>query len=109
MTNETSKFTPAGTPTSAFYANLRQLKADCGRNKHHQALMLIVACVEEGINTTNWIVAALEPLGLKPPHLRMILNGKIQADEARNLWRRDIDGCFVALPPPSVPAFKRPT
>lgn len=77
------------TPEAAVFARLRQLKADCGPNKHDQATALITACICEGWDTGNRIVGALKAIGMNPRHVGMILNDGTGPDPERHRWRRD--------------------
>ena len=78
---------------------LRALKAECGPNKHDQAIALISACILDGWNTHKQIVGALGPLGMNPAHVRIILEEGTGTSPARHFWRLDKEGRFSLLEP----------
>lgn len=79
----------------AFHDDLDRLLDACGptANRNEQAVVLISACIEAGINNLGQIIKVLEPLGFKRGHLASILTkGKAPP------WARDAAGTFSLLP-----------
>lgn len=83
------------TTDAAVFRRLRQLKADCGPNKHDQATALITACIMEGMDTGKRIIGALKVLGFDPQHVGIILNEGTGLDPERHHWRRDQEGTYA--------------
>jgi hypothetical protein len=81
--------------TTAIFQRLRKLKADCGfkPSKNDLAVVLISACIEEGLDTGPRIVGALAKLGLNKSHAGLTLRqGAGQAEAHR--WFRDGEGRY---------------
>jgi len=74
------------------FERLRALKADCGANKHDQAVALISACILEGLDTGPRIVGALTAIGMNPNHIRIMLRELTGASPDCHCWRRDGEG-----------------
>lgn len=62
-----------------------------GGNKHEQAIMLIEACIMEGINTGPEIIGALRQLDFDPRHIAIALKG--DTDYAHR-WVKDVNGIY---------------
>lgn len=99
MTVDNSAAGAAGTQTerNAFYEGLRELKASCNQNKNDQAIVLIAACIDHGINTGRWIIGTLKPLGFNPQHLGKMLRDNAGSDPKRFWWQRHADGTYRSL------------
>lgn len=83
--------------TTAFFQGLRDLDGQCrsrGVNKHDRAIVLIIACIEEGLNTGPRIVGALRKLGFNPRHVGMHLREGTGGDPQRHRWQRVEDGRY---------------
>jgi hypothetical protein len=81
------------------FRRLRALKASLpGRvNKHDKAIVLIAACIEEGINTRGRIGIVLEHIGMDRSHVMIILNEGTGNDPNRHRWNRDENGTYALL------------
>jgi len=77
-----------------FFKELRLLKAKSGPNRDHQAYVLIVACIEYGMNTQRRLVAALGRLDFNQHHVENILGRHAGDDPAIHAWRRDYQGYY---------------
>ena len=60
-------------------------------NMHEKAIMLIEACIMEGLNTGPAIIGALKRLGFNPRHVAIILRGDAQY---ACRWLKDADGIY---------------
>lgn len=76
-------------------ALLEMLPAEC--NKHDQALVLIEACLDQGIDTRKGIIAALVELGFDYRHVAILLNEHAGTNPERHSWRRDETGRYSLL------------
>ncbi|WP_156457483.1 hypothetical protein [Altererythrobacter sp. Root672] len=85
------------TGPDGLYDRLRKLLRDCGPNKHDQAIVLITACVEEGITQGRDIVRTLQALGLNAQHVGKTLSDGTGNQPERHRWRKDAAGCYVNL------------
>lgn len=87
---------PAATPAEpqALYAGLRKLMRDCGSNKHHQAIVLITACIGEGITQGRDIVRTLQRLGLNAQHAGKTLAEGIGDQPDRHRWSKGASGRY---------------
>ena len=83
----------------AMFRRLRELKASLPRgvNKHEQAIVLITAAIEEGVNTRLRIGKVLECIGLDRAHVMIILNEGAGTDPNRHRWSRDENGIYYPL------------
>ena len=90
----------AMTPTNsdddsiALFNRLRGLKAACGPriNKHDLAIVLISACIDEGLDTRPRIVGALRSLGLDYRHVAITLKQGTGVSPTLHRWHRDAEG-----------------
>jgi hypothetical protein len=80
---------PSG--TNALFERLRQLKAACGPNKHDLAIVLVSACILEGLDTRARIVGALRKLGLNYRHVAIILEDGTGDNPQQHRWQRDTE------------------
>jgi hypothetical protein len=60
---------------TAIFRRVRKLIKDCGagRDKHDRANILISACIDEGLDTSAWIVGTARHLGFVDTHIRITL------------------------------------
>ena len=65
-----------------------------GANKHEQAIMLVEACISEGINTGPRIIGALKRLGFDHRHVAIVLKGDTPFAHG---WRKGTDGIYSLL------------
>lgn len=82
---------------AAMFRRLEDLLWHCqqgGSNRHDQAIVLVAACVAEGIVTGPHIIGTVASMGFKPRHVGKLLN-----DNIGNLWQRDGDRFYTTLPP----------
>jgi hypothetical protein len=84
--------------TTAIFHRLRALKADCGPNKHDQAISLIWACISEGWDSGPRIVGALKALDLNPRHVGKTLRDLEGPNPENHWWHRDQDGRYSVHP-----------
>jgi hypothetical protein len=84
----------------AFVDGLQKLAADCGEkaNKHHVAIVLTTACIEEGVDTRGGIIAALQAAGLKHDHAAVVLREETGDDRRLHRWQRDEAGRYRLHP-----------
>ena len=64
-----------------------------GLNKHEQVIVLIGACIEEGITTGPSIVGTVAHVGLNKKHV-----GAVLAKSIGDLWHRDGNRLYTTLP-----------
>lgn len=81
---------PAVQIEPGFLDGLRQLVADSGTNKHAQAGNIIIACIDEGIDTGAAIRKVGMTLGFDGKHMGIALSAGLK--ERR--WRRDATGRY---------------
>jgi len=82
---------------TAFFRALRALIAASGKNKDHQVINLIVACIEAGANTEKRITAIGCKLGFKAWHTLSKLNEGNGTSPSRSRWRLTFDGTYALL------------
>ncbi len=82
------------------FRRLRWLQRQLGPkpNKHDLAVMLISACILEGLNRRGRIVGALRILGFKPAHIVMTLNHGTGLDPTQHRWDLDQEGRYRLHP-----------
>jgi hypothetical protein len=73
---------------------LRRLLDDCGPSKNDRAIVLITACISDGVNTGKEIIARGVRLGLHPAHVALTLNKDAGNNPDRHRWRRDDQGTY---------------
>jgi hypothetical protein len=73
------------------------LLQECGSNKNDCAIAFITACIGEGIDTRELIVARGANLGLNPKHVGTMLIKSTGVSSARHYWRRDEEGRYALL------------
>ena len=74
----------------AFLDGLRELIANSGINKHAQAGNIIIACIDEGIDTGAAIRQVGMALGFNGKHMGVMLSAGL----TERRWRRDADGKY---------------
>ncbi len=67
-------------------------------NKHDQVHVLIIACIDRGLNTGVRIVRALKALGYNARHVGMLLKAGAGVNPERHTWRCDSEGCYSLHP-----------
>jgi hypothetical protein len=83
---------PAGS-----YAALRELLDSCGPNKNDRAVVLISACIGDGVATKGEIIGTGMRLGLNPRHIAAILDRDTGDNPERYRWRCDEGGTYSLL------------
>ena len=105
MTTETRLDTdPAALSSAApaeevnrIFGELRELKRACsGADGHSRAIVLIHACIDNGINTRARIRGTMEKLGFNADHAVMTLNKATGNDPTRHHWHRNDAGVYVS-------------
>lgn len=81
---------PAAHVETEFLDGLRKLIATSGTNRHDQAINVIIACIDEGIDTGAAIRQVGMELGFDGKHMGVMLGTGLK--ERR--WRRDSDGKY---------------
>jgi len=78
---------------------LRQLALSCGpdANKHDEAIVLIKACIEAGLNTEDIIIGALHRIGCNPAHIAVMLSVTHRKYPGHGHWRRDKSGVYSLI------------
>ena len=66
-------------------------------NKHDRVIVLIEACLDEGIDTRKGIVDALVKLGFNYRHVAILLNEGTGESPERHNWRRDENGRYSRI------------
>ena len=97
MTNTTLPKPQSSDEKAEMFRRLEDLYWLCkrdGLNKQDQAIVLIRACIEEGITTGPSIVGTAAHVGLNPKHVGAVLTKSIG-----NLWHRDDNRVYSLLPP----------
>ena len=80
---------------NAIFERLRGLMKDCGRpgaNKHDRMIVLIAACIDEGINTGTRIVGVAKRLEFDGQHAGIVLSTGVG-----RYWERDENGTYRNL------------
>ncbi|WP_137870978.1 hypothetical protein [Sphingopyxis sp. 2PD] len=80
---------------NAIFERLRGLMKDCGRpgaNKHDRMLVLIAACIDEGINTGPRIVGVAKRLNFDGQHAGITLSTGVG-----KYWERGENGTYRNL------------
>lgn len=62
-----------------------------GCNRHEQLILMIEACIGEGIDTSSRIIAALKNLGFNAQHVSMALK---DLNPIAHRWQRSADGIY---------------
>lgn len=83
----------------AMFRRLRWLKerAAQGGNTNDVAIVLIEACIEEGVCTRPRIVAVLKAIGLNARHVGLMLDRGTGRSPVSHRWRVDGDGRYSLL------------
>jgi hypothetical protein len=75
----------------AFFIDMRVMLRSClGANKNERVTIVILACIEAGINRGSRIVAVAKQLDFHPQHAGNILNQGLKA----KLWHRSDEGIY---------------
>jgi hypothetical protein len=90
--------------TKALFDGLRQLKRDCSptSTKDELAMILIKACIYDGLDTGPRIVGALATLGLNKKHAGIVLSRWVGNDPERYHWQRNADGRYSVHDEPTL-------
>jgi hypothetical protein len=85
---------------AAIFRRLRTLLYDLEEVKsdHDKAIVMIVACIDQGLNTGPRITGALERLGFNKRHIGIILKQETGNDPARHRWMRSAEGIYELHP-----------
>lgn len=80
--------------SSNLIGRLRNLRDSCGEgsNKHDLAIVLISACLDEGVNTKTSIIGVLTAVGFNPKHVAIVLKNETGNNPASSRWRIDDEG-----------------
>ena len=78
---------------------LRGLLEDCGPgiSKHDLAIILITACIDEGLNTRPRIVGALKSLGFNSRHVAIVLKYETGDNPESKRWQVRKEGVYCLL------------
>ncbi|MCA0979300.1 hypothetical protein LCM19_13080 [Qipengyuania flava] len=73
----------------AFFEGLRELWKECGHgtNKHDQARILIMACIDEGVNNGKRIVGILSKIGFNARHIGATLDRQCGSNPDHDWWK----------------------
>jgi hypothetical protein len=90
----------------ALFKRLRDLMAECEphSNRHELAIVLISACITEGLDRGPRITGALQALGFNKQHIGMVLRQETGDNLARHHWQRVPGGRYRLLQPELVQA-----
>ena len=82
--------------SSAMFERLQRLIDHNGKkpNKHDLAIVLITACISEGVNTGPKIIGVLTHLGFNNKHVAMILKAEAGTNPELHRWRKTQDGHY---------------
>ncbi len=72
----------------------RRLLDDCGPSNNDRAIVLITACISDGVNTGKEILARGVRFGLNSAHVALILSNDAGSNPDRYRWRRDDQGTY---------------
>ncbi len=89
--------TAANDDDNSLDARLLRLLDGCGSNKNDCAIAFITACIGEGLDTRELIVARSAHLGLNPKHVGTMLLKSTGVSPTRHYWRRDEEGRYTLL------------
>lgn len=77
------------------FRELRALNGACkSTNDHDRAIVLIHACIDNGINRRGRIRGVLARLDLNPAHAVITINAGTGDDPSRHRWYLDADGIY---------------
>lgn len=81
------------------FARLRGLLASFGpeTNKHERVLVLISACIVEGMDTFARIIGALVRLGFNRKHVALLLKEGTGNSAEQHRWRKGADGRYSLI------------
>lgn len=81
---------------TAFFVDLRALQRACGfkADKHSTGIVLISACIDNGVNTRARIVGVLRKLNFKESHVVALLRDGTGGDPSNRRWWIDEAGCY---------------
>ena len=82
---------------NAVFRRLRALDADCGpnANQYDRVIVLIAACIEEGLTEGKRIVGVIAQIGFDRQFVGIVLTKNAGNDSARHLWRKLDDGTYA--------------
>ena len=83
----TSNFTPTAARLIELPHELRELFANCGRNRNEHADVGIKVCIDEGISTKTSIISMLWRSGLNRGHVAKVLDTGTGNNSARHQWQ----------------------
>ncbi len=80
-------------------SGLRRLDQSCGSSagKHERAIVLIHACIAQGINTRGSIMAVLLQLGFVRGHIAIVLEENSGSNPSGSHWERRADGAYESF------------
>lgn len=84
-------------PATAAVLGYGELLAECGSNKNDRAIVLITACIGDGVNTEKAIIGTGYRCGLNPGHVAHILKQGTGINPEAHRWRRDEEGRYSLL------------
>lgn len=90
---------PNSADGTGLFDRLRDLVTHCGNgsNKHDVAIVLITACIQEGVDTGPRIIATLKHLSFNPRHIAILLKKGTGRDRDAHRWSRAEDGTLHVL------------
>lgn len=91
---------PPSSPRRGWFQRLQALMADCGSkcSRNDVAIVLIIGCITEAIDTRPQIIGALRKLGLDYRHAAIILKNGTGSSPTGHRWQRGPDGRYTLHP-----------
>jgi len=71
-------------------------------NKHDRVLMLINACISEGLTGEHHIIGTVAHLGFNHGHVATLLKESVRLEPEWPYWGRDENGRYFAPPMPDA-------
>lgn len=83
-------------PDKELFNGFRELLDSCGleTSKHDRAIVLIEACIDQGIDTRARIVGVAKHLGFEHGHIAILLAQNTGRSPDSYRWQRDKDGQY---------------
>lgn len=83
--------------SAQLFGELQALERSCGdANKHEKVTVLILACIERGINTKSAIIGVITHLGFNNRHVAIVLDEGAGPNPERHHWRFHSSGLYEA-------------
>jgi hypothetical protein len=95
MTNYQNR-DPSWVQWNVLFQRLGELSRTCGAaNKNELAIVLISACIIDGVNTMPRIIGVLKRFGLTRQHIAITLNREAGPDHVRHHWYRHSNDTYL--------------